>query len=324
MKSFLIAVYSFLVVIFCFWFFWNGLNSVSGGVGIVDVVITPSDGFLSITSQLKARGVIDSRLLFVGYGVITGNARVLKPGTYRIALPLAIPSLYSILVAGPHRTVSVLIPEGANMYDIDAILTKTGIGRPGDFWKYAQQQKLEGRLFPDTYFLYLDATPAEIAHKLVDNFTQKTSAILPHDQAAASRILTIASLLEKEVRSPKDQSLVSGLILKRLAARMALQLDATVCYAKQAALFERGGDWQGCYPLSTLDFEVNSPYNTYLHRDIPPGPIGNPGLSAISAVLHPTDSPYWFYLTDPATGVTIFSKTFEEHSKNRRRYLLNN
>ena len=118
-----------------------------------------------------------------------------------------------------------------------------------------------------------------------------------------------------------DQEIVAGIILKRLAEGIPLDIDATVCYAK---LLGRPTSTAQACSLSPLDFKIESPYNTYLYKGLPPGPIGNPGTSAITAALHPQSSPYLYYLSDPATGKTIFAKTLDEQNQNRVKYLESN
>ncbi len=297
--------------------FANG-KIVNGKVDVVKVSIQPSDGVSAIANKLRDVGLIHSKLFFLSYGLLSGNAWKLKPGNYKIPTPTTIRALYATLVAGPHRVVSVTIPEGSNIYDIGDILDSAQVLDADDFIAYAQDHHLEGMLFPDTYFLFTDATVQEVVEKFQSNFIQKTKELLPSNPTAVNRILTIASLLENEVRSSVDQKLVAGIIEKRLSVGMPLQLDASICYLKQ----QDQKNYQGhCYPLTPLDFKIKSPYNTYLQRQLPPGPIGNPGLSAISAALHPTPSAYWFYLSDPQTQKTIFSKTFTEHVQNRHQYL---
>jgi UPF0755 protein len=290
------------------------------GSGMAVHTITPGQSVIEVATSLKNVGVIRSSAVFIGYGVITGQAWSIKPGVYRLIRPVSVATLYQILTEGPHRQVSVVIPEGSNKYEIDEILTNAGITQAGSFVEYVDSQQWEGYLFPDTYFLFTDSTAEDVAKKLFTTFREKTASILPESPDQVKKIVTIASMLEKEVITKTDQKLVAGIIYKRLKATMPLQIDATVCYAKRMAL-KAYGDWKGCYPLSSLDFKIKSPYNTYLYRDVPPGPIGNPGLSAILSATSPTASEYWFYLTDPDTNRTIFSRNFEEHIANRRKYL---
>jgi UPF0755 protein len=160
-----------------------------------------------------------------------------------------------------------------------------------------------------------------VVGEFTDNFNVKALPLLNADSKNAQRDLILASILEKEVPSSTDQKLIAGILLKRLAAGMPLDVDATVCYAK---LLENPSPAASCYPLTALDFKIDSPYNTYLYRGLPPGPIGNPGVSAIVAAIDPVSSPYWYYLSDPKTGKTIFAKTLDEQTQNRVKYLGSN
>ena len=119
---------------------------------------------------------------------------------------------------------------------------------------------------------------------------------------------------------PSDQRIIAGIIQKRIAAGIPLGLDAAVCYSKQLGEPDR---ITNCAQLVSSDYKINSAYNTYLHRGLPPGPIGNPGVSSIMAAQSPASSPYWYYLSDLKTGDTIFAETLEEHAANRQKHLDN-
>ncbi len=177
----------------------------------------------------------------------------------------------------------------------------------------------EGYLFPDTYRFYVGSDPQLVVQTLLDTFERKAAPILAKQPGAIEKNVIIASLLEKEVTSTEDRRIVAGILKKRLEAGMPLQVDATVCYAKK--LISDAIPGAPCYPLEPLDFKIDSPYNTYLYKGLPPGPIGNPGLDALTATVQAQASPYWFYLTDPATKRTIFSTTLAEHNVARKRYL---
>jgi UPF0755 protein len=177
---------------------------------------------------------------------------------------------------------------------------------------------LEGHLFPDTYQFYTNDTVTDVVREMTSDFNAKAGPLLA---AAPTSTLIIASIVQKEVPDQQDQELVAGIVLKRLADGMPLDIDATVCYAK--LLQSPSSTAQTC-SLSVLDFKIDSPYNTYLNKGLPPGPIGNPGTSAITAALHPQGSPYLYYLSDPATGKTIFAKTLDEQNQNRVKYLESN
>jgi len=231
------------------------------------------------------------------------------------------PQVLAAISSGNAGESTVTIPEGSNIFDIDRILSDALVIRPGALINATDSQSLEGQLFPDTYQFYTSSNVADVIKVMTDNFNTKASPLLATDPANATRTLIIASIVQKEVPDQADQELVAGIILKRLAQKIPLDIDATVCYAKFLA--NPTSTAQAC-SLSALDFKINSPYNTYLNKGLPPGPIGNPGTSAITAALHPQSSPYFYYLSDPATGKTIFAKTLDEQNQNRVKYLESN
>lgn len=212
--------------------------------------------------------------------------------------------------------VTVTIPEGMTAIEIDRVLAEQGITPAGSVLAIAQRDDLEGYLFPDTYRFQPASDPEAVVRRLRQTFEQKAAPLLPADEAEAMETLIVASLLEKEVPDPAERRIVAGIIEKRREAGMPIQLDATICYLKQLA-----SSTESCYPITRIDLTIASPYNTYLYRGLPPGPIGNPGVGALTASLEPQASPYWFYLSDPETKRTIFSQTNEEHNANRAKYL---
>jgi UPF0755 protein len=250
---------------------------------------------------------------------LSGNAARLKPGNYELDPAESSFAILRELVRGPHREVEIRIPEGASAHDIDIILAKAGVVRQGKFLEYVIANDLEGMLFPDTYKTFTDSRPGETAEKFFENFRLRTDKLFEDRSKKEIRdALIVASLLEREVPDKEEQRIVSGIINKRLAMGIPLQIDATICYIKRIEAYPRETK---CHPYTQLDFKRESDYNTYLHRGLPPGPIGNPGFSAIEAALTPVKSPYLYYLSDPKTGKTVFSITLEEHNENRAKYL---
>ncbi|MBU0707232.1 endolytic transglycosylase MltG, partial [Patescibacteria group bacterium] len=173
---------------------------------------------------------------------------------------------------------------------------------------------LEGYLFPDTYRVYKDATPAQIVQKMLNNFEIKLNDELKSkiEQSGLTifETVTLASIVEKEVRTDKDRRLVADLFLRRMENGMPLQSDATVNYVTGKSELQPTID----------DTKMESLYNTYLHQGLPPGPICNPSLASISAVVNPEPNDYVYYLNAP-DGQTYFSKTFEGHKINKAKYL---
>ena len=159
--------------------------------------------------------------------------------------------------------------------------------------------------------------PEKVVEKFLANFNQKALPLLNRDPHHIGENLILASILEKEIPDFEEQRLVSGILRKRLSAGIPLQVDAAICYIKE----QKYGRDKSCYPLSPSDFKIDSPHNTYLYAGWPKGPIGNPGLRSIQAATNPAPSDYWYYLSDPRTKKTIFSKTFEDHALKKARYL---
>lgn len=174
---------------------------------------------------------------------------------------------------------------------------------------------LEGYLFPDTYRVYKSASCEDIVLKFLNNFENKLDNQIIKDIKSQNKtifeIITMASIVEKEVRSVDDMKIVSGVFWDRIKNGQALESCATLAYIL--------GENKDQY--SYEDTQINSAYNTYQNRGLPPGPIANPGLNAIKASVYPEYTDYNYFLTDPKTGNTIFSKTFEEHKKNKLKYL---
>ncbi|MCL4406449.1 MAG: endolytic transglycosylase MltG [Patescibacteria group bacterium] len=218
---------------------------------------------------------------------------------------------------------TITIPEGYTVAQIDELLTEVGVLKGGKLANFkpadfdypfldgVSGDSLEGFLFPDTYEFFLNSPSRVVAAKFLDNFGRKASGFL--EPEIAYKTLILASMIEKEVPDTNgDRELVAGILENRLEAGMFLNVDATVCYAESPL---------GCAGVEDIDFGVDSRYNTYHYRGLPPGPIANPGISAIKAAAHPRRSDYLYYLSRPDTQETIFSKTLDEHNKNIVKYL---
>ncbi len=221
--------------------------------------------------------------------------------------------------------VTITIPEGFTLKQIEARLVEAKLARPNELLNFGFSKdeppilsdkpintSFEGYLFPDTYRFYKDAGLSDVVGKMIGNLNDK---LTPDLQMAIKKsdhsfyeILTMASLVEKEVPKDSDRPIVAGILWKRLKTGMPLQVDATLVYIT------------GRNEIREIDKKIKSSYNTYLYRGLPEGPISNPGLSAIKAAIFPVASPYWFYLS-AKDGATIFSKTLEEHARARAIYL---
>jgi UPF0755 protein len=178
----------------------------------------------------------------------------------------------------------------------------------------AKVSNLEGFLFPDTYRFYGSTTPKDVVEKLVNNFFKR----LPESweaQAAKhglnlSQVVTLASIIEKEVATDQDRRVVADIFLKRLRDKMPLQSDATINYITGSNSVQ----------ATFKDITIKSPYNTYDNLGLPPGPIDNPSLSSIMAVLNPESNSYYYFLTTPEGELKV-AVTYEQHLANKRKYL---
>ena len=325
------------------------LSAVSGGPDYLVFEIEKGTGFRTIAKELYEQKLIRSPKVFMAHGVLTGMAHQLKPGSYDLSSGSSTPEILNVIEQGPSIDVSVTLIEGMTLKDIDSVLAKNGILPAGTLSKISlklfsskysflgEAKSLEGFLFPDTYRFYRQSESGVVIEKILDNFAAKAQPLLEGCQKlnveclslremsrrdkmlSKNEILTVASLLEKEAPDYKDRQMIAGIIYKRLQLGMALQIDATITYAKCAGKFLTCDEPK----VFRNDLDFQSPYNTYLHNDLPPGPIGNPGLEAIKAALNPIKSDYLYYLSDSKTKRTIYSRTLEEHIDNRARYLTN-
>lgn len=201
--------------------------------------------------------------------------------------------------------IAVTIPEGFGVREIDERLTDMGLITAGKFTTAALQY--EGFLFPDTYNVYnSNFKPEDLIKKMQDNFVKKITpeflAEIKKQKRELKEIITMASILEKEVKTEADMPIVAGILWKRLNKNWPLQADATLIY---------GG---------SKELKEDNPYNTYKYKGLPPTPIGNPGIATIRAAIFPQESKYWFYLTD-REGQVHYAVSNEEQNKNRRKFL---
>ena len=279
------------------------------------VDIPAGTGSAGIAERLAGAGVIRSKYLFLLQRRISGGT--LKAGVYRIDKAQTVLETYAHIARGDVFTVTLVIPEGFNIFDIAAAVQTAGLGDAQTFLAAERANtrliadlspgaaSLEGFLFPDTYRFSPHATPAQMLAVMVHRFRQQAAGLnLPADPA---RIVTLASLIEKEVRNDSERPLVAGVFNNRLADNMPLATDPAVIYA--AMLDNR---WRGTIYQS--DLQSDSAYNTYRHAGLPPGPICNPGLAALHAALNPKSTDYLYFVAD-AQGNTRFSATLAEHNQ---------
>jgi UPF0755 protein len=284
-------------------------------------------GDSEIAKDLKKTGLIRSSFFFRFYVFMSLEHLNLQAGKYNLSPRMSIHQIAKKIADGDVIKNQVIILEGWDVEDIGKRLEAKGICKQPEFVSLAKRDysnaydflkgkpkdvSLEGYIFPDTYEVSEGDNCEDIINIALANFDKKLTQELRDETIKQKKtifeIVTMASMLEKEVKSLKDKKIVSGILWKRIDAGMPLQIDATVNYIT-------GKNDPG---VAIKDTKIDSPYNTYKYKGLPKGPISNPGIESIVAALYPTKSPYWFYLSD---GVTIFSKTAEEHAANKAKYL---
>ena len=280
------------------------------------VDIPAGTGSAGIAARLESAGVLRSRYLFLLQRKISGGT--LKAGVYRFDKAQTVLEMYAHIAHGDVYTIPVVIPEGFNLFDIAHAVETAGLAPAPVFLAAARSDtaliadfspratSLEGFLFPDTYRFSPHATPAQMLAAMVHRFRQQAATVGVAGGPDAVRVVTLASLIEKEVHFDTERPLVAGVFMNRLALGMPLATDPAVIYAALLA-----GRWRGTIYQSDLD--ADSPYNTYRHAGLPPGPIANPGLAALRAAIHPATTPFLYFVAD-ADGSTSFSATLAEHA----------
>jgi UPF0755 protein len=292
-----------------------------------------------IARQLAAAGVVPHWLSFELYSRLH-TAHALEAGEYLFDQPMEPRDVFWKIAEGHVYARTVVVPEGWTMFDIAAALERTGICSRSDFLAAAghpslihdlapRAQTLEGFLFPATYQFTRQQTAQDIAAAMVSRFRREwafLAAASPSDGAASSPhyagaesaaagnaaviedVVTMASLVERETPQPQERPLVASVFYNRLALGYPLQCDPTVQYALELA-------GQPTPKVTPRDLQFDSPYNTYLHRGLPPGPIANPGDAALRAALAPAHTDYIYFVAD-AQGGHSFSSTLAQHNRN--------
>jgi UPF0755 protein len=285
------------------------------------VLLRPGFSTRRIAAELKSAGVIRSEKAFLALHFLR-RGRSLKAGEYRFATPASMFDIEKRLERGDIYVHTVVIPEGYTMFDVAQAMEQAGLCSREEFLKVAQAdttlitdlapeaKSLEGYLFPDTYDFTRTQSPHDIAALMVKHFRQVATAIgLTSD---VQRVVTMASIVEKETGAPEERAKVASVYYNRLDRKMALDADPSVIYAELLA-----GSYQGA--LHHDDLQTDSPYNTYRNAGMPPGPIANPGKSALEAALHPAQTDYLYFVSD-ANGHHRFARTLEEHNQNINAY----
>jgi UPF0755 protein len=271
-----------------------------------------------LAQKLEAAGVIRTRYSLLLWRALHPKAP-LQAGEYQFDSPLLPGDVFSKIRRGATYYEVLTVPEGSNIFDIAQLLKGLRYGKPAEFLAAAKDPSLikdldpaaptlEGYLFPSSYRVSRKTTATELCRMMVEQFRRRWHD-LPGNAANADlhRVVTIASLVEKETAAPDERPLIASVFVNRLSRNMPLQCDPTVVYA---AL--RANDYRGTIYRS--DLANKDPYNTYVHLGLPPGPIANPGMASLKAALTPAQSAYLYFVAKPGmVGQHTFSATLNEH-----------
>lgn len=276
-----------------------------------------------IAAELEAAGIVRSKYAFLLWHNLHGR-KPLKAGEYAFDHPARLSEVYGRIEHGDLYFLTIVIPEGFNMFDIAGAIEDAGLAKKDDFLQVARKDtslvrdldpnapSLEGYLFPDTYRFTRTQSAHDMAAAMVHRFRQAT-----RDAGLTQNIhdvVTMASIVEKETGVPDERPEVAGVFYNRLAKNMTLATDPTVIYAALLNNRYRGTIYQS-------DLHFDSPYNTYRHPGLPPGPICSPGRASLQAAMHPASTEYLYFVRDPSgNGRHNFSRTPEEHERNVNAY----
>ncbi len=252
--------------------------------------------FLFLTHRMKVQGKLQS-------------------GIYEFYGRTPLKTVIHKLVQGQVALIKIVIPEGSRCQEIGSILEKKKVITQKDFLEYARQRGLEGFLFPDTYFFPIKVNVDTVVNRMIENFYKQFASCYGQEkldltEKEIKKIVIVASIVEKEAQVDSERPIIASVVYNRLKKRLPLQICATVEYALGTHKSR----------LSVLDLKIDSPYNTYRYRGLPPGPICNPGKKSLLAALHPARTDYLFFVTK-GDGTHHFSRTYNEHASAIKIYL---
>ena len=334
-KRLIIFLLLIIIIILVAIYTWQGIYFPidKSSKGEISFSIKKGEGTKEISSNLEKERLVRMATLFRIYTIFSGISDKLQAGEYMLSPSMTIPEIAEKFALGNVVKETITIIEGWNLNDVAEYMEGKGFEKnqfleitqkdfSGEFSFLKDKPKdlsLEGYLFPDTYYINKQRTMnkeqlEELISKMLENFDNKLTPEMREEinrqGKAIFEIVTMASMIEKEVKTLGDKKMVSGILWKRLENNITLQVDSTISYLTD----KKSAD------ISVEETKIDSPYNTYKYKGLPLGPICNPGLESISASIYPEESAYWYYLSTQE-GETIFSKTLEEHNIAKEKYL---
>lgn len=327
-SKFLISIPIFLLVILVAvfgWWSWANLAMTSPSLSNSKTfIVKKGESLSSVALRLQEANLVRQALAFKLIILSQGLAEKIQAGSFSLKTSLTPKEIAEILIHGTND-VWLTFPEGWRKEEFAQRLS-------GNLTNFDSSQFLqlsanhEGELFPDTYLISKEASPSAVFNLLFNNFQKKfdkeLESLLSKSGLSKNEALILASMVEREAKGDQDRPIVAGILIKRLKTGWPLQVDATLQYALADLRFKTSGakleDWW--LTPTAADKKIDSPYNTYKNKGLPPTPICNPGLASIKAVVYPKETDYWFYLSD-ASGKMHYAKTAAEHNENISQYL---
>ncbi len=332
------SIIFFLGALFFALYQYNITQPISSNSQTIKFEVKKGEGLKQISENLYRNHLIRAKFYFDLYIWINNLDNKLQAGVYNLDKNFNIKKIANILSQGQviNQEKEIKIIEGWNIKDINTYLKEKRIIKDDEFsraalspianWNFSfdlpsflrdvpKTANLEGFLFPDTYRIYNNASVEDVIFKMLSNFDKKVDSQMRTDILKQEKnlyeIIILASIVEKEVKSEEDMKIVAGIFWNRLKRGQPLESCATLAYILGVNKKQ----------YSQEDTQIDSPYNTYRHKGLPPGPICNPSLQAIKAAIYPIYTDYNYFLTSSVDGKTIFSRTYQEHLKNKARYL---
>lgn len=317
-----------ILSLFLSWYFFCLFIPPGSGSVVADVSFPVGSGIRKLAVELKAGGVIRSSWHFVLLTRLRGKAHNLKAGEYRFNDAMTPSVILHKIVTGDVDYRKFSLPEGYSIYQAAELLEQKGYFKGSAFLEKCRDAELIGRLglagksvegflYPATYNLLRGGDEEQLISQMVGQFEKKYANLLSSGVSATglSRrdVVTLASMIEKEAISTDEKPLISSVFYNRLRIGMPLQSDPTVVYGVRA--------FSG--KVTRADVKRSSPYNTYINKGLPPGPIGNPGYDSLKAALSPSQTNYLYFVAR-RDGTHQFSRTLEEHNRAVNRYLRDN
>jgi len=305
------------------WYFFCLIPTGNGSV-VHDISFPAGSGIKKLAGELKQKGLIRSSIHFALLSRLRGSAHILKAGDYRLNNGMSAGEMLRKIANGEVDYRRFALPEGYSIYQAAELLHQKGFFSRDDFLNSCKKRELldkfsidanscEGYLFPATYNLSRSETVDGLIEQMIREFEKNYAGFTSGQGVAGMKrheLVTLASLIEKEAVETSEKPLIASVFYNRLKIGMPLQSDPTVLYGVRAF----GGK------VTKKDLEHVSPYNTYLIKGLPPGPIGNPGLKALGAAANPQKSDYLYFVAR-RDGTHQFSKSLDEHNRAVVRYL---